>query len=57
MLVLGINKILNWVQIVSGGRRYTCPTKIIDGQLSFLFKKEWHKVAEYVTKHTHEFTL
>ena len=28
MLVLGINKILNWCHITSGGRNYTCLTKI-----------------------------
>ena len=35
MLVLGINKILNWCHITSGGRNYTCPTKLIDGKLFF----------------------
>ena len=45
MLVLGINKILGWCQIVSGGRRYTCPTKEIDGDLCFAFKRSWHPVA------------
>lgn len=54
MLVLGINRILNWCQIISGGRRYTCPTKIIDNVLHFKFKNEWHKVAEYVGEHTEE---
>ncbi len=48
MLVLGINYILNWVQIISDGRKYTCPTKEINGELFFKFKKEWHKVAEYM---------
>lgn len=48
MLVLGINRIINWCQITSGGRRYTCPTKLIDGKLFFHFKKEWHCVAEFV---------
>lgn len=47
MLVLGVNKILNWCQIVSGGRRYTCPTKEIDGKLLFSFKKAWHPLEEY----------
>ena len=54
MLVLGINKILNWCQITSGGRKYTCPTKLIGGQLFFVFKKEWHSVAEYVSEHAEE---
>lgn len=55
MLVLGINKILNWCQITSGGRTYTCPTKLIDGKLFFHFKKEWHSVAEFVSDHAEEF--
>lgn len=54
MLVLGINRILNWCQITSGGRRYTCPTKLIDGKLFFHFKKEWHCVAEFVYDCTEE---
>ena len=54
MLVLGINKILKWCQIVSGGRRYTCPTKEINGELFFIFKKEWHKVADFVSDHAEE---
>ena len=54
MLVLGINKILNWCQSTSGGRTYTCPTKLIDGKLFFRFKKEWHSVAEFVSDHAEE---
>ena len=54
MLVLGVNKILKWCQIVSGGRRYTCPTKEIDGQLHFIFKKTWHPVVDFITEHTDE---
>lgn len=54
MLVLGVNRILGWCQIVSGGRRYTCPTKTIDGQLFFKFKKEWHSVAEFMSEHCDE---
>jgi len=45
MLVLGVNDILKWCQITTGGRRYTCRTKEINGQLCFLFKKAcipWH---------------
>ena len=55
MLVLGVNKILNWCQIVSGGRRYTCPTKEIDGKLLFSFKKAWYPLEEYITEHMDEF--
>lgn len=54
MLVLGINKILNWCQIVSGGRKYTYPTKLIDGKLFFYLKKEWHSVAEFISDHAEE---
>lgn len=54
MLVLGINHILKWVQIVSNGRRYTCPMKEIDGKLFFHFKEEWHKVLEFASEHMHE---
>ena len=54
MLVLGINKILKWCQITSGGRSYTCPTKEIDGKLFFHFKKAWHPVAEFISEHAEE---
>ena len=54
MLVLGVNRILNWCQIISAGRRYTCPTKTIDGKLFFYFKKEWHSVAQFISEHTDE---
>ena len=54
MLVSGINRVLNWCQIISGGRRYTCPTKMIDGNLFFHFKKEWYSVAEFVSEHAEE---
>lgn len=39
MLVSGINRILNWRQVIFCGRRYTCPTKMIDGKLFFRFKR------------------
>jgi hypothetical protein len=54
MTVLSINYILNWVQIISGGRRYTCPTKEISGELFFAFKKDWHKVLDFTSEHTME---
>ena len=54
MLVLGINKILKWCQITTGGRRYTCPTKEIDGKLFFAFKKAWHPIADFVSEYTTE---
>lgn len=37
MLVLEINKILEWCRITTGGRRYTCPIKLIDNEL------HWHR--------------
>lgn len=55
MTVLGINRILKWVQIASGGRRYTCRTKEINGELFFKFKNEWHKVLDFVSEYTSEF--
>lgn len=54
MLILSVNKILKWCQITTGERRYTCPTKIIDGKLYFHFKRTWHPVANYISDHTHE---
>lgn len=48
MLVLGVNRILNWCQIISGGRKYTCPIKEVDGQLLFRFKKIWYPVGDYI---------
>ena len=54
MKVLGINKILEWCQVLSSGRKYTCPTKLINGELYFHFKKEWHKVAKYICENAEE---
>lgn len=54
MIVLGVNKVLKWCQITAGGRRYTCPTKEINGQLCFIFKKAWHPVADYIFDHAEE---
>ena len=54
MLVSGVNKIMGLCSIISGGRCYTCPTKEIDGELYFAFKKEWHSVKKYITKNTTE---
>ena len=52
MLVLSVNDILKWCQITTGGRRYTRPTKEINGVLHFLFKKKWHPVAKYISNNT-----
>ena len=46
MLVLGVNKILHWVQITTGWGQYTCPTKEINGELFFKFKNKWHRVVD-----------
>ena len=54
MVVLGVNSILKWCQILSNGRKYTCSTKKIDGVLHFYFKKQWHKVSEYASEYTEE---
>ena len=54
MLILGINRILNWVQITTGGRKFTCPTKEINGELFFRFKNNWHKVMEFTSELTTE---
>lgn len=54
MLVLGVNKILKWCQIITNGRRYTCPTKEENGELFFHFKKAWHPVTEYISEYTTE---
>lgn len=54
MLVLEVNKALKWCQVLSNGRRYTRPTKEINGELCFAFKKAWHPVAEYISDHAEE---
>ena len=54
MLILGVNRILNWLQITTGGRSYTCPTKNINGEFFFRFKKSWHKAANYLSEYTTE---
>ena len=54
MVILGINKILNWLQITSGGRCYTCPMQEINGKRFFHFKKNWHKVDDYISDYTTE---
>lgn len=54
MVVFGVNKILKWCQVFSNGKRYTCPTKEIDGKLFFHFKKGWHSVAEFISEHGEE---
>ena len=38
MLILGINKVLNHLQITTGGRRYTCSMKDIPVKSSSMFE-------------------
>jgi hypothetical protein len=52
MNIFGINKILGIVQIYNNGRKFSCPTKEINGELFFHFKKQWFKVADYVSEYT-----
>lgn len=54
MQVFGVNKICEWCQVYSNGRRYTCPTKLINGELFFSFKRGWHSVAQYIGEHAEE---
>lgn len=54
MLVLGVNKILKWCQVLSNGRKYTCPIKEVNGELFFHFKNEWHSVTKFISEHTDE---
>lgn len=53
MTILGINIPCQWVQIITNGRRYTCPIREVNGELFFAFKKQLHKVADYVSELTH----
>lgn len=46
MRVLGVNRILNWLQIVDS-KIYTCPTKEVDGELLFRYKNKWHRAIDY----------
>jgi hypothetical protein len=29
-----------------------CPTKEVDGELMFWFKRKWHKVSDHTTEYT-----
>lgn len=52
MLVMNMNKDLNWIQITTGWGSYTCITEERDGELYFKFKNEWHKVEDYTSEYT-----
>lgn len=54
MLVLSVNKIAKWCQLISNGRTYTRPTKEINGVLCFSFKKAWHPVSNFLCDNAHE---
>jgi hypothetical protein len=53
MLVLGIVDTVNakWCQITTGGRRYTCPVKVDNGEMFFRFKRAWHPISQFVSDH------
>ena len=53
MLVLGLTDTLTakWCQILSVGRRYTCPTRVINGEMFFRFKRAWHPISQFVSDH------
>ena len=50
MIVVGINTICKWCQIIATHGTYTCPIKEVDGEFFFKFKNIWYKVAEYATE-------
>lgn len=54
MNIIGVNSILKLCQVSSKGRKYSCPTKWINGELFFAFKKQWHSVAQHATEYTTE---
>lgn len=54
MLVTTINRLTDWLQIVTHTGTYTCPTKEINGELFFRFKRHWHKAANFLSEHTTE---
>ena len=53
MRVLGVNRILNWLQIVDS-KIYTCPTKEVNGELLFRYKNKWHRAIDYSYEKTDE---
>lgn len=53
--VLKISKAMDIVQIITHGSRYTCPTKVINGDLMFKFKNSWHSVAAHTNEYTRMF--
>ncbi len=57
MLVLGVNRVLNWVQVLSNGRKYTCPIVVVNGESFFHFKKQLHSVAAYLSDHAEEWLM
>lgn len=42
-----ICKLLGRVQIISKGRKYTCPVKTKNGEYYFKFKNSWHNLNDY----------
>lgn len=49
-----IDSIEEDTEITVHAEAYTCPTKEINGELCFVFKKAWHPVAKYISEHAEE---
>lgn len=45
-----LTKITNMVRVITSNGSYSCPTKTINGELFFKFKRKWHKVEDYLYK-------
>ena len=56
MSVFGVNKIIRYCQAFSNRRNQPCPAKEINGELCFLFQREWHPIS-YITEHAEELVL
>ena len=42
----------DYLQILTHGSHYTCPTKLVDGESYFKFKGTWHRTRDYTDKYT-----
>jgi hypothetical protein len=52
IFVMTISNFIDAVIIFTHGARYMCPTKEVDGELMFWFKRKWHKVSDHTTEYT-----
>lgn len=50
--ILVVNNKTEFVQILTHGSKYTCPTKMLDGKLVFRFKDNWLDVDKYCDQYT-----